>query len=195
MAYTPKTLSDMKQSLADRHDNGTVPTDSTILAKYVRLLNRGVEYCADELKYTKETTVVVTNGVGDLPDDFIEPKNIFDSSNNEYFQIGQEKVAYRIGLRYWISGNQTDGFVLNTPNDDTFTVQYAFRPAPLVDNTDICLIPDIEAPVAYAYAMLRKGESDPFEDAELSLQECDDRIAKMSSTNSSNNEVSGFEIY
>lgn len=195
MAFTPHTLSDMKQSLADRHDNGIVPTNSTILARYVRLLNRGVEYCADALKYTKETTVVVTSGAGNLPADFIESKNIFDSSNNEYSQIGQEKLSYRIGLRYWISGNQTDGFVLNTPNDDTFTVQYAFRPAPLVDNTDICLIPDIEAPVAYAYAMLRAGESDPFEDSELSLQKCDDSIAKMSSTNSSNNEVSGFEIY
>lgn len=195
MAYTPKTLSDMKQSLADRHDNGTVPANATILARYVRLLNRGVEYCADELKYTKEASVVVTSGVGDLPDDFIESKNVFDSSDNEYFPIGQEQVAYRVGLRYWITGNQTDGFVLNTPTDGTFTVQYAFRPAPLVDNTDICLIPDIEAPVAYAYAMLRKGESDPFEDSELSLQECDDRIAKMASTNASNNEVNGFEIY
>lgn len=195
MSYTPKTLSDMKQSLADRHDNGTVPANSTILARYVRLLNRGVEYCADRLRITKETTVTVTNGVGDLPDDFIVVKNVFDSSDNEYFPIGAEKVAYRVGLRYWITGNQTDGFVLNTPTDGTFTVQYAFRPAPLVDNTDICLIPDIEAPVAFAYAMLRKVESDPFEDSELSLQECEDRIAEMASALGINEESTGFEIY
>lgn len=195
MAYAPKTLSDMKQSLADRHDNGTVPTNSTILARYVRLLNRGVEYCADKLRITKETTVTVTSGVGDLPVDFIVANNVFDSSGNEYFPIGQEQVAYRLGLRYWITGNQTDGFVLNTPTDGVFTVQYAFRPAPLVDNADICLIPDIEAPVAYAYAMLRKGESDPFEDSELSLQECDDRIAEMASSYASNQNVTGFEIY
>lgn len=195
MAYAPKTLSDMKQSLADRHDNGTVPTNSTILARYVRLLNRGVEYCADKLRITKETTVVVASGVGDLPDDYIVANNVFDASGNEYFPIGQEQVAYRIGLRYWVTGNQTDGFVLNTPTDGTFTVQYAFRPAPLVDNTDVCLIPDIEAPVAFAYAMLRKGESDPFEDSELSLQECDDRIAEMSSAYASNQNVTGFEIY
>lgn len=195
MPFTLKTLADCQQSLADRHDNGTVPANTTILARYTRLINRGIDYCADRMRLEKETTVTVTSGVGDLPDDFILVNAVFDSSDNEYFKIGADDVISRVGRVYWVTGNQVDGFVLNTPTDDTFTVQYAFRPAPLVNTTDVCVIPDIEAPVAYAYAMLRKGESDPFEDAETTLQECDARIKEMNSAYAINTDSLGFQIY
>lgn len=195
MPFTLKTLADLQQSLADRHDNGTVPANTTILARYTRLLNRGVDYCADRIRLEKETTVTTVSGVGDLPDDFMVINAVFDSSDNEYFMIAVGDVSSRVGRAYWITGNQTDGFVLNATTDDTFTVQYAFRPAPLVNTTDICVIPDIEAPVAYAYAMLRKGESDPFEDADSSLQECDARIREINSANAINTDSLGFEIY
>ncbi len=195
MPYTKKTLADCQQSLSDRHDNGVVPANSTILARYTRLINRGIEYCADKMRFDKETTVTVTSGVGDMPDDFIMVNAVFDSSDNEYFKIGSDDVISRVGRSYWITGNQVDGYVLNTPTDDIFTVQYAFRSAPLVNTTDVCIIPDIEAVTAYAYAMLRKSESDPFEDAESSLQECDSRIAEMTSAKSNNDDALGFEIY
>jgi hypothetical protein len=82
--------------------------------------------------------------------------------------------------------------VLFTSGD--YVVNYTFKPSSLVNNTDICIIPDIEAPVAYAYAMLRKGESDPFEDAETSLDEVDARIVEMSSTVDNNSGDIGFTL-
>lgn len=193
--YQLKTLADLKTSLSDRHDNGVVPTNTTVLARYVRLLNRGVEYCAEQLRLEKSASIVVASGVGDLPDDFIIINSVFDSDDNRYTMIGADDVESQTGFVYWVTGNQTDGFVLNTPNDGTFTVFYSFRPSPLSSNTDICLIPDIEAPVAYAYAMLRKSESDPFEDAERALQECDSRISEMASQYAINTDAIGFEIY
>ncbi len=193
MTFVPHTLADCKQSLADRHDNGVVPTSSAMLAKYVRLLNRGVDYCADKLKLTKKTTLTVASGVSDLPDDFSLVRSVFVDTL-KYAKVDPEDEAQHIGSVYWITGNQVDGFVFNTPEDGDYVVNYTFKPSPLVNNTDICIIPDIEAPVAYAYAMLRKGESDPFEDAETSLDEVDARIVEMSSTVDNNSGDIGFTL-
>ena len=63
--YSVKTLADLKQSISDRHDNGTVPTNSTILARYVRLLNRGVNYCADRMRLTTSDNITVA-AVGNI---------------------------------------------------------------------------------------------------------------------------------
>jgi hypothetical protein len=193
MAYTLLTLADIKQSVADRHDNGVVPTNSTVLARYVRLINRGIAYCADKLRISKPVTLAVTSGVADLPDDFILANSVFIGLV-ECLKVDPEDSAVHFGPVYWITGNQTDGFVLNTPTDGSYVVNYAFRPSPLSSNTDICIIPDIEAVSAYAYAMLRKGESDPFEDADKSLQECDSRIREMASANAINSDAIGFTM-
>lgn len=193
MAYALLTLADIKQSLADRHDNGVVPTNSIILARYVRLINRGIAYCADRLRLSKPVTLAVVSGVADLPDDFILANSVFVDTV-EYTKVDPEDELVHSGLVYWITGNQVDGFVFNTPSDGSYVVNYAFRPAPLVNNTDVCIIPDIEAVSAYAYAMLRKGESDPFEDADKSLQECDARILEMASANSINADAIGFTL-
>lgn len=193
MPYSLLTLADLKQSLADRHDNGVVPTNSTVLARYVRLINRGIAYCADKLRLSKPVTLSVVSGVADLPDDFILVNSVFVDTL-EYLKVDPEDESVHIGSVYWITGNQVDGFVFNTPEDGDYVVNYAFRPTPLVNNTDVCIIPDIEAPVAYAYAMLRKGESDPFEDADKSLQECDVRIREMASAVSINSDAIGFTL-
>jgi len=193
MAYTRHTLADCKQSLSDRHDNGTVPTNSTILARYVRLLNRGVEYCADRMRLSKPYTITIASGVGNLPDDFIIANSVYNGTT-EYLQVDQEYVPAHQGAVFWITGNQTSGFVLNVPADGSYTVNYSFRPAPLSNDSDVCLIPDIEAPVSFAYAYLRKGESDPFEDADKALQECDARIKEMNSQISINSDSIGFTI-
>jgi hypothetical protein len=192
--YALKTLSSLKQSLADRHDNGTVPTNSTILAKYVRLLNRGVEYCTDRMRLSKPVSVTIASGVGDLPDDFIICNSVFDSGDNEYGMVDPEDTAFHTGYVFWITGNQTDGFVLHVPTDGVYTVNYSFRPTWMSADADICVVPDIEAPVAYAYAYLRKGESDPFEDADRALQECDSRVKEMNSQYSINTNSIGFDI-
>ncbi len=95
---------------------------------------------------------------------------------------------------YWISGNHTDGFTLNTKTDDTFTVYYAFRPEDMDTDADICVIPDPEAVVAHAYAFLRKSETDPLEDADKSLQECDSRLAEIISAKRINENFGGFDL-
>jgi len=191
MAYTKKTLADCLQSLADRHDNGTVPAASATVARYTRFINRGVLYCADRLRMSKKTTIVVTSGVGALPDDFILMNSVF-LSTTQISIVDADDGPKQVGNVFWITGNQTDGFVLNTPSDGTYSISYAFRPADMSSNSDVCLIPDIEAPVAYAYAMLRKGESDPFEDAQTSLQECDSLIKEMQSAYSINTDAINF---
>lgn len=192
--FTPFTLADIKQSLSDRHDNGTVPTNSTVLAKYVRLINRGVNYCADRMRISKPYTITIASGVGDLPDDFIIANSVFTSDGHELVKVDPEDEYFRTGYIYWVTGNQTDGFVLNIPSDGSYTVNYSFRPTPLVNNTDICLIPDIEAVTAFSYSVLRKSESDPFDDAESAMQECDARIREMNSQISINSDSIGFTI-
>lgn len=191
--YALKTLAELKQSLADRHDNGVVPTNSTVLAKYVRLLNRGIEYCADRMRLSKPYSITITSGVGDLPADFIIANSVF-KDQLEYTKVDPEDEAVHTGLTFWVTGNQTDGFVLNTPQDGTYTVNYSFKPTWLSSNSDLCVVPDIEAPVAYAYAMLRKSESDPFEDADKALQECDARIGEINSQVSINSDSIGFTL-
>lgn len=191
--YALKTLADLKASLSDRHDNGVVPINTTILAKYVRLLNRGVEYCADKMRVSKPTTVTVASGVGDLPLDFIIANSVFNG-DIEYKKVDKSDKTVQLGYVFWITGNQTDGFVLNVPTDGDYVVNYSFKPTWMSSDADVCLIPDIEAPVSYAYAMLRKSESDPFEDSERSLQECDARISEMNSQIAINDDGVGFTL-
>lgn len=190
--YTKLTLLDCKQSLADRHDGGTLPVSSTTLAFWTRLINRGVAYCADKLRLTKQASLILSAGTADLPDDFILINNVFDSSSNELVKIDQADKAGQTGNVYWISGDQNNGFQLNAPSDGTYTIQYAYRPAPMSSDSDICVIPDIEAVVAFAYARLRKGESDPFGDAGEALAECDARLREMQSAYAVNSDAIGF---
>lgn len=192
--YALKTLSDLQQSLADRHDNGVVPANSTILSRYTRLLNRGIEYCADQMRVSKSVTIVVTAGAGDFPDDFIIANSVFNSSGIELTKVDKDDQSVHTGLVFWVTGNQTDGFVLHVPTDGSYTANYSFKPTWLSASSDVCIIPDIEAPVAYAYALLRRSESDPFEDADKSIQECDARIAEMNSQISVNNDAIGFTM-
>jgi hypothetical protein len=46
--------------------------------------------------------------------------------------------------------------------------------------------------VAYAYGMLRKSETDPIEDADSALQECDSRLLEIQSAQNLNNNFTGF---
>lgn len=191
MAFTKKTLSDCLQSLADRLTNGKVPSDTNTLSFWKRTLNRGVQYCADRIKISKSTSLTTVNGTIAFPDDFIVVNNVFDSGNTEYVLTDPEDSNHE-GTVYWVTGNQTDGFSLNTPTDEAFTVKYSFRPDDMVNNSDVCVIPDIEAVVAYAYSKIRKSQSDPFEDAAETMQECDARLAEATSAYSINTDAIGF---
>lgn len=192
MTYAKATLATLKQSLADRHDSGVLPTSSTILTFWTRLLNRGIEYCADRLRLEKSETVTISSGTGALPIDFLIANRVYNSSDIELAPVDKDDTACHVGMTYWITGNQTDGFYLNTPADADYTVYYSFKPSPLVNDSDVCIIPDPEAVVAYAYGMLRKSETDPIEDADSALQECDSRLLELQSANTINNNFTGF---
>lgn len=192
MPFSKKTLTDLLQSLADRHEsNGTVPASSATIAFWTRLLNKGVAYCADKLRLTKSTSLTTVSGVIALPDDFLVRDSVF-KGDIELTQVDANPA--NVGLCYWITGNQTDGFVLNTTEDETYTVNYAFKPADLVNGTDKCIIPDPEAVVAYAYSKIRKAESDPFEDADEAMTEVDIRIKEMISQFAVNTNSVSFTI-
>jgi hypothetical protein len=193
MPFVKKTLTDCLQSLADRHEsNGTLPTSSAVTSFWTRLLNKGVAYCADKLRLTKSTSLTTASGTIALHDDFLVRDSVF-LGDQEYYQVDPQDEAQHIGPVYWITGNQTDGFYLNAPTDDTFTVNYSFKPVEMSATTDKCIIPDPEAVVAYAYSMIRKSESDPFEDADGALQECDARLKEIQSANAINNVAIGFD--
>lgn len=194
MTYSKSTFLDLKISLADRHDSGVLPTASATLTFWGRLINKGVRYCSDRLRLIKETTLTTVSGTIALPDDFIVIDGVFNGTN-EYAQISETNLINQAESNvFWITGNHTDGFFLNTVNDETLTVKYSFRPADLVNNTDVCVIPDPEAVVAYAYGMLRKSETDPIEDAIPALDECDDRLAEIQDAKNINDAFQGFTI-
>lgn len=194
MAYTKKNLGNLKQSLADRHDSGVLPTDSATLTFWTRLLNRGQAYCSDKLRMIKSTDLTTSSGVIALPDDFITIDKVFKDTT-EYSQISETDVLYQdTANTFWITGNHTDGFFLNSPLDETLTVKYAFRPAEMVSDSDVCVIPDPEAVVAYAYAMLRRSETDPIGDATTALQECDARLNEVQDAKNINDNFLGFTI-
>lgn len=189
--YTKKTLLDLQQGLSDRHDSGVLPASSAVITYWNRLLNRGQVYCTNYLKLEKNASVTVTSGVGSMPDDFINATRIY-LDDVEQVQVDKDAVTSQTGQTYWITGNHFDGFKLNSVTDGTYTVYYAFRPAEMVNTTDVCIIPDPEAVVAFAYGMLRKSETDPIEDADASLQECDKRLRGVASEMNNNNNFTGF---
>ena len=186
MAYQKLTLADCKVSMADRLTNATVPVASATLTFWTRLLNRAVLYCADILRISKQTMLTTVNGTIALPDEFLIMYEVTNSGNVPLTQVDQDNLGSHVGLTYWISGDQYNGFFLNTPIDGTWTVSYAYRPTPMVNDTDKCIIPDIEAVVAMAVSLVRKTQSDPFEDADALMAECDARIKEMSSAQNIN---------
>lgn len=191
--YTKKTLADLKQSLADRHDSGVLPTVAATLAFWTRLLNRGVNYCADKMRMAKDATLTTSSGTIALPDDFLVVNSV-NKSDTPLSQVDATDLQSQTAETFWITGNHFDGFYLNTGEDETYTVNYSFKPAEMTTDSDICIIPDPEAVVAYAYAMLRKSETDPINDADKALGECDTRIVEMIDADSINNNFQGFNI-
>lgn len=181
MAYSVATLATLKQSLADIHESGTLPTDSTTLAYWTRLLNRAKDYCADRLKLTKSTSLTTSGGTIQLPDDFMYTTEVVDAGGNAWTIIPKEQSDMAGYFTYWITGNQDTRFSLNTTTgaDQTFTVYYAYRPEDMSADADECVIPDPEAVVARAYGMLRKAETDPLGDMQDSMNECERRLDEI----------------
>lgn len=194
MAYTKKTLSDLKVSLSDKHDSGTLPTDAATLAYWTRLLNEGMAYCADILRLSKSTSLTTSSGTIALPDDFILVDKVVNASNVELSEINQSDSDGAGGTVFWITGNHSSGFYLNTPTDETYTVYYTYRPAEMSSNSDVCIIPDPEAVVLYAYSKLRMAETDPLGDADKSMGEANRRISELADQMQLNSEPLGFAV-
>lgn len=196
MAFTKPTLATLKQSLADRHDSGTLPSDSATLSLWIRLFNRGVEYCINRLRLVKSTSLTTSSGTIALPDDFKIISSVVDANDIELTQIAQEHSSAAIaGSKvFWITGSFSGGYYLNTPEDATYTVYYTFAPSPMSSDSDVCPFPDEEAIVAYAYGMLRNSESNPFEDASSALAECDSRLREIKDQYQLNTQPLGFQL-
>lgn len=95
---------------------------------------------------------------------------------------------------YWITGNHFDGWSLNTNDDEAYTVWYVFKPAEMSATSDLCIIPDPVAVVCYAYAKLRMAQTDPLEDADKEMGECNRRLDEVISANSVNEGGQSFKL-
>lgn len=179
MAYTKLTLSDLQQALADKISAGVVPTSSEKISYWNRMLNDGQDYCARRLNFKKSTALTTVSGAISFPDDFKSVEKVVDEDGNELLQISKEDSASASGSCFWVTGNHLDGYTLNTPDDVQYTVWYNFHPAKMVNTTDECIISDPVAVVCYAYSKLRKAQTDPLEDAEKEMGECELRINEM----------------
>lgn len=185
MAYAKSTFNDILQALSYRYGETVVPTSGIDNRKY--WVNRGIEFCIEELNMQKSASVVVASGVcplnvatTDPVPDFKSVVVLRDSSNQPPYKLCRpDEYAIKVGNYYAITGNHSDGFVLNAKHDGVFELHYYFYTSPLSATTDVSVIPDPEAVAAYAYAMLRKSETDPLEDADKNMEECRERIGKM----------------
>lgn len=197
MAYTKPTLADLQQSLADKIAAGVLPSSSTTLAYWTRMLNDGQKYCADYLRLTKsasKTTAGATSTTGGtiaIGDDFISVDKVIDSDGIELTQVSPEDSAQHIssgGSVFWITGDQLNDFYLNTPSNATYTIWYVYHIAKMVNTTDECIIADPVAVVCYAYSKLRMAQTDPLEDADKEMAECNRRLNNITSDRIKNDE-------
>lgn len=179
MSFSKTTFNDLKLSLAYRYGETAVPSSGDSNRNF--WLNKAVQYIADKLGLKKSDSITVSSGTGTLPTDFKVPLIVIDSNDVVFKRINaQDKDIYDSNdVVYWITGNYKDGYTLNTNSDDTFTVWYQFFPDDMSNSSDVCIIPDGEAVVAYAYGMLRKSETDPLGDATSALSEAEARLGKM----------------
>jgi len=184
MPYAKATFNDLLLSLSYRYGETTVPSSGIDNRKY--WINRGIEYCMEQLDMTKSVSVTVASGVCNLnvstanpAPDFKSISELRDSSNAKYTPTYPEMYGLVVGAYFCITGDHGTGYVLKAKNDGVYTLWYRFYTSPLVNTTDICIISDPEAVAAYAYAQIRLSETDPLEDAQRNLDECTDRISKM----------------
>jgi len=177
MAFSKTTFNDLKLSLAYRYGETAIPSSGDSNRNF--WLNKAVQYMANKIGLVKKTSLTVSSGSVSLPDDFVSPVKLKDSDDSVFTQVDQEDYDSDVGNTYTIEGNQTDGWTLYASSDGTYTLFYKYRPEDMSSDSDVCVIPDGEAVVAYAYGMLRKSETDPLGDAGSALQEAESRLAKM----------------
>lgn len=187
-AYAKPTFQSIQLALSYRYGETAIPASGTANRNF--WLNEGVKYIADRLKLKKSTTALVASGEVALPTNFksLVGDVIYDTNNAPFYIVNEEEYARQSGNIFTITGNFTDGYKLKAKTDGTYTYEYHFYPDTMSSNSDTCIIPDGEAVVCYAYAHLRKSETDPLGDADKNLEEMEVRIAKMNEDMSNNRE-------
>lgn len=200
MSYTTKTLADLKQDLADRHDNGVLPTSTTVINYWIRLLNKSKDYCVSRLHLTKQLTFTTSSGVYTLPTDFTVLDSVVDSENKQWGIISPTESVGIMGYYYWVTGNPVDGFIFNIPftnseTDKTFTISYTYKADDMVIDADKCIIQDYEAVSSRAYGYLRASETDPLDDVDKSFAECDRRLNDLIYNRNLNNGGNDITFY
>lgn len=194
MAYAKKTLANLQQSLADKISAGVVPTSSAKISYWNRMLNEGQSYCADRLRLSKSTSLTTASGTIAMPTDFLSVVDVINASGLKLTQIKKEDSENTSSGVFWITGNHFDGWYLNTNADETYTVWYVFKPSEMSATSDLCIIPDPVAVVCYAYAKLRMAQTDPLEDADKEMAECDRRLDEVIGDNSVNDGGQTFKL-
>ena len=149
-----------------------------------------------ELTTVRNTTLTTASGSVNLPTDFSSIRRVFKSDGTELSKVSAEMAVGNTGDYFYIGGDFFSGYTLNvlTGIDDTFTVFYLFRPEEIASDSDICKIPDYEAPVFYAYSRLRDSETDPIEDSDKYMDMCEKRIKKMRSEKEENETYVQFKL-
>jgi hypothetical protein len=181
-----KTLANLLQYIADKHDSGKLPTDSATLSFWTRLLNDGQRYCADRLELSKQVTLTTP---ATLPTDFLSVISVYG-----YQLVNASQSDELVGKYYWITGDVKDGYTITTPTADEINLTYVYSPTEMTTNTDVCIIPDPLAVACYAYAKLRQSETDPIGDAGSHLAECDTRLREVKHKQIANDGGYGFTI-
>lgn len=189
------TLSNLLQFLADKHASGVIPTESQTISFWTRLLNEGQEYCADRLQIEKQDDITTSSYEVALPSDFLSIISLVRKESGEQLKLINASHSENAPAGFfWITGDDVTGRTLHTPSDETFTIHYVINATPMVNNTDVCIIPDPYAVVCYAYAKLRQSETDPIGDAGAHLAECERRLDKIIDQRVANSGGYGFTI-
>jgi hypothetical protein len=127
-------------------------------------------------------SVSLTDGSGSLPSDYREggmvevrvDKNVFEQISYSD-QSKYEADAYV----YWVTGNQVDGFKINTNQDlASVDVSYATQCVNLSALADQCPIPLTEPVVKGALVYIRKSEN-PMADTQSEELEYEKAISKL----------------
>ncbi len=191
MAYAKPTFNDLLLSMSYRYGETSVPSSGIDNRKY--WINRGVEYCVEQLDIRKSVAVTVASGTCDLSvasaapaGDFKSIVELRNSSDVLVPAVASNKYAITTTDVCCVTGSHGEGYTLLAKTDGDYTLWYRFFVSTMVATTDVCIISDPEAVAAYAYAQIRMSETDPLEDAQKNMDECKERIAAMAENMSRN---------
>jgi len=97
------TLADLRTAQNDFL--GTAETKLYTEQRRISAINRAIRYVMkryDITEYTQQTTLTVTNGTGNLPDDFLRPAKLYKQPQFEYLQVDFDRFGYQLPNTYTV---------------------------------------------------------------------------------------------